>query len=338
MRAALALLLALAAVVPALPAAAQVADAEQAGDQLSTDFYEGRTDGIWDRMTPQMQSALRSRENLAAFREQIRQQLGVETEVLERTVSSAQGHTVYLRRARFEKLPMVVLVQWAFDAEGKVGGFFIRPEQSEPPAPAPSKYLDYQTRADLRLPFEDEFFVVWGGRSLEQNRHAADANQRFALDLVILRDGATHAGDGRSNEDYHCFGRPVLAPATGTVVEALDGVEDNVPGETNREQLTGNRVILDHGNGEFSVLAHFRKGSLQVKAGDSVAAGQQLGECGNSGNSSEPHIHYQLQDGPRFGEAAGLPAQFRNYRADGEVVARGEPAKGQHIRPAAPGG
>src|SRR5690606_29371774 len=182
MRAALALLLALAAVVPALPAAAQVADAEQAGDQLSTDFYEGRTDGIWDRMTPQMQSALRSRENLAASREQIRQQLGVETEVLERTVSSAQGHTVYLRRARFEKLPMVVLVQWAFDAEGKVGGFFIRPEQSEPPAPAPSKYLDYQTRADLRLPFEDEFFVVWGGRSLEQNRHAADANQRFALD------------------------------------------------------------------------------------------------------------------------------------------------------------
>jgi murein DD-endopeptidase MepM/ murein hydrolase activator NlpD len=65
-----------------------------------------------------------------------------------------------------------------------------------------------------------------------------------------------------------------------------------------------------------------------------VARGQRLGECGNSGNSSEPHLHYQLQDGPEMGPSAGLPAQFTDYLADGQPVARGEPVRGQAIRPA----
>lgn len=326
-------LIALVIALCSLPPAAQAGGRLQ-GAELTAAFYGNRIDSVWERMSPQMQAALGSRDRLADFRNEIEAQLGAETAVIEETVDSEHGHSIYQRRARFEKAPMVILVQWAVDPQGRVAGFFVRPDQAPRQEAAGSEYLDHETRTTLGLPFDDEFLVFWGGRSVEQNYHAVDGNQRFALDLLVMRDGSSHVGDGRRNDDYHCFGKPILAPAAGTVVEAIDGIEDNVPGQTNPQQITGNRVIIDHGNDEYSVLAHLRNGSLHVAPGDAVAAGEQVGECGNSGNSSEPHLHYQLQNGPRFGEAAGLPAQFSAYVADGQRVSRGEPIKGQRIRPA----
>jgi murein DD-endopeptidase MepM/ murein hydrolase activator NlpD len=148
----------------------------------------------------------------------------------------------------------------------------------------------------------------------------------------VVRGEASHGGDGTRNEDYYCFGRPILAPAAGRVVEVVTDVEDNVPGKMNPVQITGNRVVIDHGNGEFSVLAHLRQGSVRVAKGASVTRGQQLGDCGNSGNSSEPHLHYQLQATAEFGSAPGLPAQFVDYVANGKPVAWGEPVQGERIK------
>lgn len=98
-------------------------------------------------------------------------------------------------------------------------------------------------------------------------------------------------------------------------------------------QPLGNHVILDHENGEYSFLAHFKKATVAVKPGQSVKTGDRLGLCGNSGNSTEPHLHYHLQTTPDFGAGDGLPIQFLDYVADGEPVARGEPVKGQQIHP-----
>ncbi|WMJ67923.1 M23 family metallopeptidase [Stenotrophomonas sp. 24(2023)] len=313
--------------------AARAADLRQQGQVLTTAFYQGQTDMIWKRMTPQMQQALQSKENLAALRGKVLTDWGAETAVVEEKTDTVNGYGVYLRRVRLEKVPQVIQVQWALDSEGRVGGFYIRPEQAEPTAAA-SPHLEYQTRTRLQLPFAETFYVFWGGRSVEQNYHAVDANQRFALDMVIVREDRSHSGDGKRNEDYFCFGTPLLAPADGTVVEVVEGIADNVPGQMNARQATGNRVIIDHGNNEYSLLAHLRNGSVQVARGDVVRAGARLGECGNSGNSSEPHLHYQLQAGPAFGTSAGLPAQFTDYIADDQPVARGEPTRGQHVRPA----
>jgi murein DD-endopeptidase MepM/ murein hydrolase activator NlpD len=138
-------------------------------------------------------------------------------------------------------------------------------------------------------------------------------------------------GDGTRNAQYYCFGQPILAPGAGKAVVVVDGLEDNVPGKMDREHPAGNHVVLDHGNGEFSFLAHFTKG-IQVGEGADVASGAVLGKCGNSGNSSEPHLHYHLQSTPVFREGEGLPAQFLEYVADGKEVARGEPTRGQTIR------
>ena len=81
------------------------------------------------------------------------------------------------------------------------------------------------------------------------------------------------------------------------------------------------------------MLAHLRQGSVAVGQGQQVAAGDTLGRCGNSGNTSEPHLHFHLQDSPVFGQGNGLPAFFNDYTADGKAVDRGEPVQGQVVSP-----
>jgi len=89
--------------------------------------------------------------------------------------------------------------------------------------------------------------------------------------------------------------------------------------------------VIDHGNGEFSVLAHMQPKSLRVKLGEKIKASAVVGLCGNSGNTSEPHVHYHLQDGPDMKTAEGLPAPFANIIVNGKPVAKAELLKGQTV-------
>ncbi len=199
------------------------------------------------------------------------------------------------------------------------------------PDPAYSPYLDYGTKTELELPFDEEWWVFWGGRSVGENYHAAYREQRFALDLVQRINGRNYQGNGSRNEDYHCFGKRLNAPGAGKIIAMGNDVHDNVPGQFNREVPEGNHVIIDHENGEFSFMAHFKKGSIIVAVGDTVLKGQELGKTGNSGNSSEPHLHYHLQSTSDKGNGFGLPAQFLNYYANGVFMANGEPSRNQYI-------
>lgn len=196
---------------------------------------------------------------------------------------------------------------------------------------ADSVYLNYQTKTELELPFHEEWWVFWGGRSVGENYHTLLREQRFALDIVQRVDRKTHTGNGNQNEDYHCFGKRLNAPGSGKIVDVVNDIEDNIPGQFNQDSPTGNRVIIDHENGEFSILAHFKKGSIIVSVGDAVIKGQELGKAGNSGNSSEPHLHYHLQTTGDPFNGEGLPAQFQNYYADQTFVKRGEPVKTESI-------
>lgn len=326
--AALPTLVALALLAGARPLAAQVPDPLATGRQYTAWFYAGETARVWERFSAAMKDAIGSADRLAQFRRQVIDQIGTEEKVLDEKVAPSGQLQVYLRKVKFSGAATPVEVQWSLQLDGRVAGFFIRPEQKE----APSSYLRYDTKTPLTLPFDGEWRVAWGGRTLEQNAHAFTVDQRFADDFVQVKDGSTHTGDGTKNDQYHAFGQPIFAPAAGRVAAAGDGLDDNVPGQMNDRQPLGNYVVLDHGNGEFSFLAHLQKGSVLVKVGDEVKAGQRLGLCGNTGNSSEPHLHYHLQTTPRFADGAGLPAQFLRYTADGRTVDRGEPTKGQAIR------
>lgn len=293
-----------------------------AGRDLTRQFYAGETPALWARMTPQMQAALGSLANLDALRAQVAAQAGTELAVLDEKSQEEGGLHIYRRLARYSKAD--VEIRWVLDKEDRIAGFFIRPAAL---SAAPAKHDAAMTR--LALPFRGAWTVVWGGRTLEQNYHASTRDQRFAFDLLIVREGRTHAGD--KLEHYFAFGQPVLAPAAGTVTEAIDGLSDQAPGVRDPSHAMGNHVVIDHGNGEFSFLCHLQGGSVKVKAGDKVRTGDLLGSCGNSGNTTEPHLHYHLQDTPRPFDGDGLPAEFVDYLADGKRVERGMPIKGQVI-------
>jgi hypothetical protein len=194
-------------------------------------------------------------------------------------------------------------------------------------------FLNYQTITELELPFENEWYIGAGGRSILQNHHfIPHRNQRYAMDISQIMDGAFFSGDGTSNEDHYCFGKRLNASGDGKIIALENNIEDNIPGVFNTEQQLGNYVIIDHLNGEFSFMVHFKQHSIVVSVGDTVTRGQEIGKTGNSGNSSSPHLHYHLQTTSELLNGLGLPAQFINYYADDEFIDRGEPVRNQFVR------
>lgn len=307
-------------------AAAASDSAIQAGRELTRQFLDGDIAAVHGRFNEELKGAM-DVAALGALRSQVVADAGQEQELLSEQVVPAQGMQVYSRTSRWSGLPMPVLTQWALDVDGRVATFGIQPA----PQAAPSPHLERDTVADLRLPFEGEWHVFWGGRDISQNYHAAVPGQRFAYDFVRMVDGRTHTGDGSQLAQYHCWDQPILAPVDGQVVSVVDGLPDQQIGTTNAIQPAGNHVMLDLGAGEYALLAHFRQDSIRVGPDQRVAAGEELGRCGNSGNTSEPHLHFHLQDTPVFGQGDGLPAFFNGYSADGHAVERGEPVRGQTV-------
>lgn len=190
----------------------------------------------------------------------------------------------------------------------------------------------------LRLPFFGTWYVSQGihGKDTHKGRLA------YAWDFQVQDErGRTFQTPGYRLSDYYAFGLPVCAPAPGRVVAVENEVPDNPPGKLNKEKNWGNYVVIEHNAVEYSILAHLQQGSVKVKKGDNVYAGTVIGQCGNSGYSGQPHLHYQLQDGPTPGSDT-LAAEFHDYlvleRGQERFVSRGRPREGEVVRPASSSG
>jgi hypothetical protein len=163
-------------------------------------------------------------------------------------------------------------------------------------------------------PFRGEWYIFQGGRSVLINHHYAIRAQRHALDIMKPVDGRDFQGEKGQLTSYPAYGQVLYAPADGTVVEVVNDRPDNAIGKTDLQQIVGNHVIMDIGGGRFALLAHLKQGSVRVAAGEKVSSGQAIAECGNSGNTSAPHLHLQIQDQADF-FAKGLrtfPIMFRD--------------------------
>ncbi|GGA54261.1 M23 family metallopeptidase [Pelagibacterium lentulum] len=297
------------------------------GRNATDAFIAGNLDHLWQAMTPGLQAVFGERAGLSSFHEQVLAGLGEQREIESETVSLENGFNIYRQVAGWSETPTGVMTQWSFDASGAIAGFLITEVQG-----AASDYLDYETQADLRLPFNGEWYVFWGGRVLEDNYHIIDVGQRFAYDFIIHdADGNSYSGEKDRLESYYCWGAEILAPADGRVIAAVGDLPDQLIGETDAQNPAGNHVILELAENEYAFLVHLQAGSLRVREGDTVSQGDVLGLCGNSGNTSEPHLHFHLQTTPDLMNGEGLPAQFQSYLADGEPVDRGEPIRGQIV-------
>jgi hypothetical protein len=156
----------------------------------------------------------------------------------------------------------------------------------------------------------------------------ARISQRFAIDWVrIGDDGRTFTGDPTKNESYLAYGAEALAVADGVVTAIQDGIAQNVPNEdpvapVTLDNVAGNHIIVDLGAGRFAVWAHLQPGSLRVKVGDRVHRGQAIGLVGNSGNSTEPHLHFHVADASSPLGSEGVPYAFLSFemRSSGKPV------------------
>jgi hypothetical protein len=193
----------------------------------------------------------------------------------------------------------------------------------------PSSHDGRPSAVRFRLPLDGPVTVAWGGATRDVNYHVGMPDQRWAYDLLVTSDGRSTRGTGTELGDFLAFDLPVRAPAAGIVRGVHDGDPDEAPGAHRARGAFGNHVILEVAPGEFLFIAHLRRGSIAVRPGDRVEAGQAIGRVGNSGNSSEPHVHLHLQDTPRRHLGEAIPFEFAGYRRqDGAVVDRGLPRGG----------
>jgi len=184
----------------------------------------------------------------------------------------------------------------------------------------------------MKLPFKGEWSVTWGGDTKEQNYHLESVAQKNAFDILIKdQQGSTHKGTGEINEDYYAFGKDLYAPCDGEVVLVVDGVKDNIPGTSNPIYIPGNTVIIKTATGEYAFFAHFKQHSIVVKQGQKIRTGTLLGLCGNSGNSSEPHLHFHLQNVEDMTKATGAKCYFDQLKVNGVLKSDYSPVKGDNI-------
>ena len=188
-----------------------------------------------------------------------------------------------------------------------------------------------------RLPFEGTWYVAGEHGFLDS--HKRFVPETFAYDfLVIGSGGKSYEGTGSRNVDYYAYRRPVLASKGGEVVYMRNNIPENVPGRSMPATPGGNAIVIRHDDGKYTYYAHMTPSGMKVGLGDTVSAGDVIGEVGNSGDSSEPHLHFHAMSGPDPGQSSGIPILFENWISDAygrEAVSRrlGTISKGTFVQP-----
>lgn len=275
---------------------------------------------IFDLFSPEMKSALPI-EQTTDFLKGLKSQAG---KIQKREfVKYEQTYASY--KTTFERA--IFAVNISLDSNAKINGLFVKPfkEDNLPKLE--------RNKTELILPFNEEWTVFWGGDTKELNYHVESEAQKNAFDIVITDlNGKTFEMDGKTNEDYYAFGKELIAPCDAEVVLVVDGVKDNIPGELNPIYVPGNTVILKTANNEYLFFAHFKQNSIVVKQGQKVKQRELLGLCGNSGNSSEAHLHFHIQNVEDINKATGAKCYFEEIIVNGELKKDYSPIKGEKIK------
>jgi len=181
----------------------------------------------------------------------------------------------------------------------------------------------YETGTTYTLPFPGEWLLLNGGTTPKTSHSWDILGQRFAMDFVKADAKLRrHSGAGTKLADYYCYDGEILAAADGRVVAVEDrigaaplvgwGVCDFLA-----RSFVGNHVLIEHADREYGLYAHLVRGSVTVSPGDPVQRGEVIGRCGHTGHSSEPHLHFHLQDSADLFNGMGLPVRFSQLDVDG---------------------
>jgi hypothetical protein len=181
---------------------------------------------------------------------------------------------------------------------------------------------NYTTQVHYSLPFDGKWTVINGSVDKSASHSWNIYSQRYAYDFVQLdKEGNSSSGNTKKLENYHCYGNDVLAPADGVVVAVKTNHRNSKIYKFGRvdhviTDIRGNYIIMKHAEKEYSCLAHLLPLSINVRSGQAVKQGEIIAKCGNSGNSTEPHLHFQIQDSKSFFYSMGLPIKFFNINSE----------------------
>jgi murein DD-endopeptidase MepM/ murein hydrolase activator NlpD len=289
--------------------------------QVSTKFVSfynvDKNDSIVAMFSPEMNAALPI-EKFTQFSAGLKLQLGSIKKIRFVRLQSASA----LYEITFDNAVLGMTI--TLNPKNEIAGLLFKPYNE-------AKEI-IRNNTKMKLPFKGEWSVTWGGDTKEQNYHVESVAQKNAFDFLIYDEkGLTHKGTGEANEDYYAFGKELYAPCDGEVVLVVDGIKDNIPGVLNPIYIPGNTVIIKTANGEFVFFAHFKQQSIVVKQGQKVTTGALLGLCGNSGNSSEPHLHFHLQNTEDMTKATGAKCFFDQLKVNGVLKSDYSPVKDDKI-------
>ncbi|MBK8484438.1 MAG: peptidoglycan DD-metalloendopeptidase family protein [Saprospiraceae bacterium] len=290
-----------------------------ASDRFKNNYNANNFEAIYLSFSSEMQNALpidKTKEFLAGLKSQAGKITKLEFVKYEQTYGSY--------KTNFES--GIFTLNISVDNNSKINGLFVKPyKDNDLPK------ID-RNKTKLVLPFKDEWTVIWGGDTKELNYHIENEAQKNAFDLVITDEkGSSFKTTGKTNEDYYAFGREITTPCDGEIVLVVDGIKDNIPGIINTIYIPGNTVILKASNNEYLFFAHFKQHSIKVKQGQKVAQGQLLGLCGNSGNSSEAHLHFHIQNIEDINFATGIKCYFEQLQVNGQTKTDYSPIQNEKI-------
>jgi murein DD-endopeptidase MepM/ murein hydrolase activator NlpD len=288
-------------------------------DSFEMNFNVANYDSIFSSFSTEMQTAL-PLEKTKAFLTGLKTQAGKITK--RQFVKYEQTYASY--KTNFERGLFAVNI--SVDNNSKINGLLVKPfKESNLP-----KLVRNNTK--LILPFEEEWTVIWGGDTKEINQHVGNEAQKNAFDIVMTNDkGKSYKTDRKTNEDFYAFGKNLIAPCDGEVVLVVDGIKDNIPGVLNPVYVPGNTVVVKTENNEYLFFAHFKQHSILVKQGQKIKQGQQLGLCGNSGNSSEAHLHFHIQNIEDMNSATGAKCYFEKIQVNGQTKTDYSPIQKEKI-------
>jgi len=288
-------------------------------DSFEINYNAGDFNAIFSCFSTEMQTAL-PLDKTKEFLTGLKIQAGKITN--RQFVKYEQTYASY--KTNFERALFAVNI--SVDNNSRINGLYVKPfKENNLPKLA-------RNTTKLILPFKDEWTVIWGGDTKKLNYHVESEAQKNAFDIVITNDkGNSYKTDGKNNEDYYAFGKDLIAPCDGEVVLVVDGIKDNVPGILNPVYVPGNTVIIKTPNNEFLFFAHFKQHSIVVKQGQKVKQGQLLGLCGNSGNSSEAHLHFHIQNIEDMNSATGVKCYFDKIQVNGQTKTDYSPIQKEKI-------
>ncbi|GGK86055.1 hypothetical protein GCM10011405_37320 [Rufibacter glacialis] len=299
-------------------------------------FFTGQVDSLWHSVSEKGRKRFPNTESISTLRQRVIPVITGFEKVLSDSVVQNDTLVSVWRYGINKGDGVIYYVKWSLTPnDHRIVGF----SASDAGRVAVNPKKNYKVRTKLQLPVKGEWIVFWGGPTVKQNYHAAYSTQQFALDLMPAADSArtwqAAKGEALALTDFACYGSPVFAPAAGKVVVAIDSIPDNQVGKFHPTSEKGNYLIIEHQKGEFSLLGHLKQNSIKVKVGDEVKAGAEVAQCGNSGRTTSPHLHFDLIDKPNIGRGTlSLPAKFYHYKADSVLIKIGQPLQWQRIKPA----